>query len=166
MANISLSQDVHVVPVLAPVDAVATAQVTKYVDLKQVGSGQVEFAINFGVVTSTDSTGDVTITIEADDVNDTTTSDTSAAAIAFQYRLSAAVGTDALGALTDATSAGYALINTDDGKSVLVYVDPAVAAKRYVRAIITPTAETTVCLVGVTARFVPRYAQATPKSSS
>lgn len=166
MANFSLSQDVHKVPVLAPVDAVATAKLTSYVDLKQVGSGQVEFAIGFGVVTSTDSTGEVVITVEANDVNDTSSSDNNEGAIAFQYQLSAAVGTDSMGALTDATSAGYALINTDDNKSVFVYVDPAVAAKRYVRAVITPTAETTVCLVGATARFIPRYAQATPKSSS
>jgi hypothetical protein len=164
--KLNMAEEIQVVPVLARADIVATATATKFVNIAKVGSGQVEFAFNFDVVTSTDSTGEVVVTIEADDVNDTSSSDTSAAAIAFNYRLSAAVGTDSMGALTAATSAGYAFANTDDNKLLLVYVDPAVAAKKYIRGMITPTAETTVCGVGATARFVPRKAQASQNSSS
>ena len=164
--KLNMAEEIQFVPVLAPVDAVAAAKTTSYVNLAKVGMGQVEFEFNFGVVTSTDSTGEVVITIEANDVNDTSSSDNNEGAIAFNYRLSSAVGTDSMGALTAATSAGYALINTDDNKTVLVYVDPAVAAKKYVRGVITPTAETTVCLVGANARFIPRKAQASQASSS
>lgn len=164
--KLNLSEEVQTVPVLAPIDIVATATATKYVNLSKVGTGQVEFEISFGVVTSTDSTGEVVITLVANDVNDTSTSDNNENAIAFNYRLSAAVGTDTMGAIAAATSAGYALINTDDNKTVLAYVDPAVAAQKYVRAVITPTAETTVCLVSSTARFIPRKAQNAQSSSS
>lgn len=164
--KLNMAEEYHVVNVLAPVDAVATAKLTSYVNLAKVGSGQVEFEFNFGVVTSTDSTGEVVITIEANDVADTSSSDNNEGAIAFKYRLSGAVATDSMGALADATAAGYALINTNDNKTVLVYVDPAVAAKKYVRGVITPTAETTVCLVGANVRYVPRYAQATQESST
>lgn len=164
--KINFAEDIQVVPVLAPVDIVATATVTKYVNLGKLGTGQLEFSIPFGVVTSTDSTGEIIVTVEANDTNDTSTTDNNEGAIAFNYRLSSAVGTDSMGAITAATSTGVAVANTSDNCTLLIYVDPAVAAKKYVRAVITPTTETTVCLVGATARFVPRKAQASQNSSS
>ena len=131
-----------------------------------MGTGQVEFEFNFGVVTSTDSTGEVVITLVGNDVNDTSAGGNNEVAFAFNYRLSAAVGTDTMGAIAAATSAGYALINTDDNKTLLAYVDPAVVGQKYVRAVITPTAESTVCVVGANARFIPRKAQNVSPTSS
>lgn len=166
MAKLNLAEEVHVLPILAPADIVATATYTQFVKIANVGSGQLEIAVNFGAIASTDSTGEVVVTIEADDVNDTSSSDTSAAAIAFKYRLSAAVATDNMGAVTDAAAAGAAVGNATDNVTLLCYVDPAVAAKKYVRALITPTAEITSTIVSAQARFVPRYAQNdTPQST-
>jgi hypothetical protein len=164
--KLNMAEEIQVVPVLTPADIVATAAVTKYVNLSKVGMGQLEFEINFGAVASTDSTGEVVVTIEANDVNDTSTSDNNEGAIAFKYRLSGAIGTDTMGAMTDAEAAGTAVNNTNDNKTLLVYVDPAVAAKKYVRAVITPTAEISSTLVGAVARFIPRKAQSVHPSSS
>lgn len=164
--KLNFAEEVQPVTLLAPVDIVATATVTKWLNLSKVGAGQVEIEFPFGVFTSTDSTGEVVITIEADDVNDTSSSDTTAAAIAFNYRLSSAVGADSLGAITAATSSGVAIPQDGDNKTLYVYVDPAAAAKKYIRGVITPTAESTVTLVAAAARFIPRKAQNSLSSSS
>lgn len=164
--KLNMAEEIQVVPVLAPADVVATATPTKYVNLAKVGSGQVEFELLFGAIASTDSTGEVVITVEANDVNDTSSSDNNEGAITFNYRVSAAVGTDAMGALTAGAAAGASVINTLDNTAVLVYVDPAVAAKKYVRVMATPTAEITSTIFGAVARFVPRKAQASQSSSS
>ena len=164
--KINFAEEIQVMPLLAPIDIVANATATQYVKMSQIGSGQLEIELPFGVVTSTDSTGEVVITVEANDVNDTSSSDDNTNAIAFNYRLSAAVGTGTMGAITAATSAGASLINTNDNKMILIYVDPAVAAQKYVRAVLTPTSESTVDLVAAVARFVPRKAGNTQISST
>jgi hypothetical protein len=166
MPKLNMMEEVHFVNLLAPVDIVATATVSKYVSNAQIGNGQMEFEVQFGVVTSTDSTGEVIVTFVGNDVNDTTSSDNNEVAVAGNYRISGAVGTDTMGALTAFTSAGVAFAQADDGKTLLAYVDPAVLQQKYVRAVITPTTETTVCVVGVNARYVPRKAQASQASSS
>ena len=166
MPKLNMAEEIHFVNLLAPIDIVATATVSKYVSTVQNGTGQLEFEVQFGVITSTDSTGEVVVTFVGNDVNDTTSSDNNEVAVAGNYRLSGAVGTDTMGALTAFTSAGVTVANTDDGKAVLAYVDPAVLQQKYVRAVVTPTAETTVCIVGVNARYIPRKAQASQASSS
>jgi len=166
MAKLNMAEEIQVVPVLTVADIVATATPTRYINLSKVGMGQLEFEINFGAIASTDSTGEVVVTIEANDVNDTSTTDNNEGTITFNYRLSSAVGTDSMGALTAGAAAGAGVINTADNTTLLVYVDPAVAAKKYVRAVITPTAEITSTLVNAVARFIPRKAQASALSSS
>jgi len=166
MPKLNMAEEIQVVPVLTVADIVATATVTKYVNTGKVGSGQLEIEINFGAIASTDSTGEVVVTVEANDVNDTSSSDNNEGAIAGYYRLSAAVGTDTMGALTAFTSSGVAVINTSDNTTLLLYVDPAIAAKKFVRAVITPTAEITSTLVNAVARFIPRKAQASQSSST
>ena len=164
--KLNMLEEYHALPILAPADIVATATASQYVKIANVGTGQLEIAVAFGAIASTDSTGEVVVTIEANDANDTSSSDNNEGAIAFSYRLSAAVGTDNLGAVTAATSAGVAVSNATDNVTLFCYVDPAVAAKKYVRAVITPTSEITSTVVGATARFVPRYAQNdTPQST-
>lgn len=166
MPKLNMAEEIQVVNLLGPIDIVATATVSKYVHTGKVGSGQIEFELPFGVVTSTDSTGEVVVTFVGNDVNDTSTSDNNEVAVAGYYRLSSAVGTDAMGALTAFTSAGVTIPNTADNCTLLAYIDPAVLQQKYVRAVITPTSETTVCVVGVNARFIPRKAQASQNSSS
>jgi hypothetical protein len=148
-------------PLLAPQDIVATATATEYVKLARC-EGLIEIAVQFGAIASTDSTGEVVVTIEANATNDTSSSDDATAAIAFNYRLSAAVGTDSMGAITAATTAGASVVNTNDNKTLLCYVDPSAVAgtagQKYVRAVISPTAEVTSTIVCASARYIPRYA--------
>jgi len=166
MPKLNMAEEYHFTNLLAPIDIVATATVTQYVKTTAIGAGQLEFEVQFGVITSTDSTGEVVVTFVGNDVNDTTTSDNNEVAVAGYYRMSGAVATDTMGALASFAAAGVTVANTDDGKTLLAYVDPAVLQQKYVRAVVTPTAETTVCIVGVNARYVPRKAQASQASSS
>ncbi len=161
------AENEKVLPVLAPIDIVATATNTAYVDMKY-NTGLVEFEINFGVVTSTDSTGGICVTVEA---STSQASSDSGTAIAFNYRLSAAVATDTMGDITAATSAGATVLSSAlDNCSLLLFVDPsviqAVDTARYVRAVITPTTEETVTLVGGVCRFTPRFAGNSQPSST
>lgn len=151
------AEGLKVLPILGPIDIVATATATGYVDLDMVNWATL--LVQFGVVTSTDSTGEVVVTIEASTAG---TSNATEGQVVFSYRLSAAVATDNMGAITAATAAGGAVVaNTDDNKLVVIDVDPAVVAatadRRWIRAVITPTAETTVCIVGVTAVLEHRF---------
>lgn len=158
MSKINYAESFKVLPILSPADIVATATATQYLDL-DMSVGLVEIALHFGAVASTDSTGEVVVTIEASTAG---SSNATEAAITFNYRLSAAVATDTMGAITAATVSGVAVGQGDDNKVLLCYVDPSVVAqtadRRFIRAVITPTAEITSTLVGAVARFVPRYA--------
>jgi hypothetical protein len=169
MTKLNFAESFKVMPILGSKDIVATATVTNYVDLN-FAEGLVELEFNFGLITSTDSTGEVVVTIEASNVSDTTSSDLVEAAIAFQYRLSGAVGTDTMGAIASATTAGVAIVNTVDNATLLAYVDPSAVAQvsgaRYIRGVVTPTAEVVSTNVGAVARFIPRYAGNSQPSSS
>jgi hypothetical protein len=165
---INFAEMLKVVPLLGSKDIVATATNSNYVALKDV-AGMVELQACFGLITSTDSTGEAVVTIQASNVNDTSSTDLVEAAIAFQYRLSGAVGTDTLGAITSATTAGVAIGEAVDNATLLAYVEPSALANdgyKYVRMVVTPTSEATSTVVGVVARYVPRYAgNAIPSSS-
>lgn len=157
MAKLNFAEEVQSIGLLAPVDIAATATGSAYVNMKQIGSGQLEFDVFFGVVSSSDSSGEVTVTVESSTGGITTDTNT---AIAFNYRLSAAVGTDTLGAITAATASGVSTAVADlDNKRLLIYVDPAVVQDHSCRVNITPGGDSTVTLASVTARFIPRYAQ-------
>ena len=99
MSKLNFAEEYQVVPLLAPADIVATAAVTRYVKLGSIGRGQLEIEVNLGALTTTDSTGEVVVTVVGNDTNDTSTSDNNEVAAAFSYRLSGAVGTDAMGAI-------------------------------------------------------------------
>jgi hypothetical protein len=146
------SERAHVIPVLAPIDIIATDVTTDVVDAGEMTRGF--FVVNFGVVT-----GD-TCTIflyECDDIVPTNST-----AIAFNYRLSSAVGTDVMGAITAATAAaGYVAPATVDGKCVVVEVDPAAlsAGYPYVKLGLVTGASMSACLVSATFVAEPRNAQ-------
>lgn len=156
--GIRYGEGLKVLPILTPADIVATATYTSYIDLDQVNWAT--FFVSLGSVASTDSTGEVVITVEASTAG---TSNATEGAVAFSYRTSAAVDTDTMGAITAATAAaGAAIINTADNTVVIIDVDPAVVAasaatRRFVRLLITPTAEITATVVGAIAVLEHRY---------
>lgn len=164
----SYIENVKALNLLAPQDIVATATASAYINVSQA-AGTIEFQIPFGAIASTDSTGEVVVTIEASTAGSSNATET---AIAFKYRLSAAVATDTMGALTAATSAGVAVINTSDNTTLYCFVEPDQLAAlgsdfMYLRAVVTPTAEiTSTILGGVHARFLSRYGGASIPSST
>lgn len=153
------NENEKVLPILAVQDIAATATATSYVNVKNA-VGPIELVFHFGAITSTDSTGEAVVTIEASTAG---SSNATEQAIAFKYRKSAAVDTDSMGAITDATTVGAAMVSTDDNFVLSVFVDPnALAALgadfNFLRGVITPTTDVTATLVGVSARFTPSYA--------
>ena len=156
--GIRYAQGLKVLPILKPQDIVATATATSYVDLDEINWAT--FLVQFGNVASTDSTGECIVTVECSTGN---TSNATEAQIAFQYRLSAAVDTDTMGAITAATAAGGAAVGQgDDNKMLVIDLDPAAVAAnaatmRYVRVVITPTSEITATLVNAIFIGEPRY---------
>lgn len=143
--SIRFSEGLKIIPILIPADITENTTFTGYVDLHNVHWATI--ALHFGAITC-----DVpTVTLMASSAATTA----SAVAIAFKYRLGGVIGTDTMGAITAATSTGVALTASDDGKLLLMEGDPrAVAgesttvAYRYLRAVITPAAPITACVVG------------------
>lgn len=164
----SYAENYKVLNALAPQDIVATATASQYVNV-QDAAGTVEVMIPFGNIASTDSTGEVVVTLEASTAG---SSNATESTIAFKYRLSAAVATDTMGAITSAAATGVAVGQGDDNKNLYCYVEPSQLAAlgadyKYLRAVITPTAEITATVVGgVHFRFRDRYAMNVPVSST
>lgn len=156
--GIRYAEGVKILPVLTPADIVATATATAYIDLDQVNWAT--FLVSFGALTTTDSTGEIAITVEASTAG---TSNATEGNVAFSYRTSAAVATDTMGAITAATAAtGAVIANTADNAVVVIDVDPAVVAasaadRRFVRLVVTPTADLTATVVGAIAVLEHRY---------
>ena len=164
---LNFAEQIKVVPLLGSKDIVATATASNYVALKDV-AGLIELECNFGLITSTDSTGGVVVTVEASSAG---ASNATEAAIAFNYRLSGAVGTDTMGAIAAATATGVEILEAVDNVSLLIYVDPSAVTRvndqhTYLRLVVTPTSEATSTVVGAVARFIPRYAGNSIPSSS
>lgn len=166
MKELRFVEGLNVQPVLAPIDTAASAVATAYTDLKL--AEHLTYLVQFGNMTS-DSTDTATITLECSTAG---SSNATELALAYQYRLSGAIGTNSWGAITSATSAGAAFAaDSVDGKVVCIEVDPAAVANagadyRHVRLVVTPSAATAICIVGAQAFIEPRYAgNAIPSSS-
>lgn len=157
---------VKVLPLMAPVDLGATGTESAYIDLNMC-VGLVEFEVNTGLITDSDSTSGATIAVYASTAGSSSDTNT---AVTFRYRQSAAVGTDTMGALsTDSTS--LRILEAVDNVTTLIYVDPAVVAKevtdgRYLCVYIDADANVNACLASVVARYTPRYAGASMPSST
>ncbi len=165
MKSLRFQEDMKVYPILSPADITSTATNTQYIDLKYIHRGTL--ALHFGSMTS-DSTDTVTVTLQC---STATSSNATELALAFNYRLSSTLATDSMGAITAATTDGVALTAADDGKVLLVDVDPAAVANagtdyRYIRAVITPSSGVAACVVGAVAYLDIRYAQNAQPSSS
>lgn len=165
MHGIRFAEGMNIIPLLAPQDIVATATATEYVDLDLVN--WVTFLVPFGNIASTDSTGEVVVTVLCSTAA-TTASET---AMAFSYRLSGAAGANTMGAITAATSAGVGVGQGDDNKILVIDVDPAAVAavgtdKRFLHLVATPTSEVTATLLGALAVTEPRYPSNSPLVST
>ena len=115
------AEKLHIVPVYSPVTSTATI-LSQAVALKN--SQWVTFLINMGNMTS-DSTDVATVTVVSTTAvgNSTGASDV---ALPFVYRLSGVTGTNEdWGDITAATASGMTFNATDDGKSIIIDVDPA-----------------------------------------
>lgn len=140
MAKIRYAEGLKVLPVIAPQNMTSSAVSGTSVLLQD--AHWMTFIVQFGAFTS-DSTDVVVLTVESSTGSSTNSNDE---AIAFSYRLGAAVGTDSMGAITAATSDGATFgADSDANKIVIIDVDPAyVAAKdtdaAYLRVVATPSA--------------------------
>lgn len=156
MFGIRYAEGLKILPILGPVDAVATDKSTEYVDLKNMNWAT--FLCQFGSIT-TDVTDTITVTVEASTAQ---TSNAGEAAIAFKYRLSSAVATDSMGAITDATATGAVITGTDDNKLLIIDVDPAAVAfaedtDRWLRVVLTTSSGVGASLMSVIFVGEPRY---------
>ena len=150
------SELVHVIDVLAPVD---TAGATIETDIVDAGEAtRLQFIIQFGVIT-----GD-TVVITLEECDDITASNSTA--IGFNYRESAGVGTDTMGAITAVGAGGVTAAADDDGHSFLIDVDPAMLAAGYpyVRLVADPGGSASVCLLNAICIAIPRNAQSVTPS--
>lgn len=155
----------NIVPLKAPVDSAGTAYATPFVDLKN--ALHATFFYYAGVVTATSADQPVVITMEAA----TAAASGSEVAIAFKYRLSGATGANSWGAITDATATGVSFGTTDDGKMLMVDINPAalegaLADARFVRMVVGIDAGGTVTLNSAWAVLDPRYPQLTHLSAT
>lgn len=155
----------NIIPLIPPSDIVATATASPFVDLRTANG--VMFDVFFGSITTGTADSNITVTVEAS----TAAASGSEEAVAFKYRLSGAVGSNTLGALTNATASGVTIASTDDNKLLEVYINPdtlpsALADARFVRVVITPTADHTATNLSVTGRLDVRYSRASMLSAT
>jgi len=139
MAQFRFAETAKVMPVIAPVAFTTSAIESAYVNLLHIGHWA-EFHVAFGVMTS-DTSDTVTLTVEC---STAATSNATEVTLPFWYRLSAAVATDQMGAITSATTVGVAVTATDDAKMVIISVDPSIipahlATGQWLRLVATPT---------------------------
>lgn len=142
----------HIVPITAPIQKTATF-VTPHVAMKKFQS--VQFLVLLGAM----ATDDFVLTVTASAV----TAGSSATALAFNYRLTAAGGTDTLGARTAVAAAGLTLANaTYDNKVLIIDVDASELTedKPYVGLTFTDPGNAD-AVIGVVALLQPRYPQET-----
>lgn len=163
--GIRFAEGLKVLPIIAPVAFTTSVVESEYVHMD--GMHWATFLVEFGVMTS-DSTDTVTLTIEC---STAATSNATEVTLPFWYRLSSAVATDTMGAITTATTAGMAVTATDDAKMVIIDVDPAIIPAAltdgaWLRVVATPS--DAVASGVIASQFVgePRYPQNLIPSSS
>jgi hypothetical protein len=153
---IRFNESVHVVGGIAPLDITTT---TTYSDVVNAGKAHwIQFLLSFGAIT------DDTVVVTVEECTSAAAAGNTAAA--FSYRLSSAVGTDSLGAVTAATASGVTITASDDNKVLIVDVDPATLTNGYpyVRLAVDPGGSASACVVSCVILAEPRYAGATPVS--
>jgi hypothetical protein len=160
------AEKLQIVPLYYPQVSTATGGVeSASVALKNVQ--WLTFMVYWGAMTS-DSTDTMTIGVETSTAAGSTTS---AVAIPFTYRLSAAVGDDNWGDATTCAATGYSVNATQDGMTLLIDVDPASipaldSDALYANVFITPVNLVTNYAIGVHALIEPRYPQCENRSTT
>lgn len=155
----------NILPLLAPVDNVATETKTAFINLKNAQAAC--FLMGNGLLTSATATDMATISIEA-----ATALNAAETAIAFNYRKAGAVGANTWGDTATAAATGIELDPAaDDGKFVLIDVSPEWVQSQldgayYVRLSIGTAADMAAHLCSVTAFIKPRYSQDTMQSAT
>lgn len=141
----------HIVPITAPIQKTATF-VTPHVAMKKYESAQ------FLVLLGNLATDSFTLTVTASAV----TAGSTATALSFKYRKSAAAGTDTLGDLSAVVTELVLTHGTFDNMVIVVDVDGAelTADKPYVGLTFTDPGNAD-AVIGVVAVLKPRYPQAT-----
>jgi len=147
----NLDERTHIVPLIAPVDAAANAKTTGWVDMSKYN--QVQFVTFFGLA---DTVG--TIGLEQCATADTTTA--TETGLGFFYRLSGAVASDTMGAITHVASTDtLATAATDDSVIFTIEPDQLTDGYRFARLVFTPSGTSASCLVGIHAVLMgARYA--------
>ena len=112
MGKMNLAQDIHIVPIRATTQDTATF-VAPHVNMKQYE--KVEFIVHFGAIATDGFT--MTVTQSAATAGSTST------AIAARYRLTAAAGTDTMGATTTLASTGLDVVETGTYDLMTLIVD-------------------------------------------
>jgi hypothetical protein len=145
----------HVVPVLAPITYTDGTKVyTDVVNTKY--ANKIEFICMFGAMV-----GDVTV-VTVEECSNVTPSATTALA-SWKYRKSSAVGTDSMGSVASSSSTaatGITITNsTDDGKSIVISIDPAELTEDYpyVRVAFDPGASASSIPISAVCLIWPRY---------
>jgi len=158
MANkLRFAEGLKVLPILAPQNMTTTAVSSGEIYLRDIH--WVTFFVEFGAFTS-DSTDICTITIESSTSNSTAATDSTQA---FWYRLSSAVDTDSMGAVSTATTSGVEIgATSDDNKMLIIDVDPAAVINAdsdalYLRVVATPSADVAGLQIAAQAIGEPRY---------
>jgi len=158
MPKIRYAEGLSVLPVLAPIAFTTSAIDTELVDMNM--NHWVTFLCNFGAMTS-DSTDTVTVTVVCSSVETSATGDTLET---WSYRLSGAVETDSMGAITAGSTDGVVVTAEDDAKVLIIDVNADVipsssggSDRRFVGLVFTPSAEMASGTVGAIAVMEPRY---------
>ncbi len=163
MANQFIGYD-NIIPLLAPVDIAGSTNTGVYLDLRN--AQKASFLITFGAITSTTTTDEIVITIDA-----ATAEGGTEAQVDFRYRKSGIVGANTWGAVTTVAAATGLGMGADDSDAMTVWVevDPdALAASdyRYARVILTVSGGMEATLVAVLGIIEARYKQTTHISAT
>ena len=163
--GIRYAEKSQIVPLYAPA---ATTDDVESALVKMKNVQHLSFLVMWGVLAA--DTDFFTLTVKSADTNSTGSGDV---ALPFKYRLASAVATDSWGAITDATAAGVAVLGTQDGKGILIDVDPSIipaldANAENVYLDIASNAEDTYANAGfaIWAIIEPRYPQNANLSST
>jgi hypothetical protein len=167
MGKIRYAEGLKVLPVVTPANKTSATVESAFIDLKTVN--WITYVVHVGTSTGSASSDVLTFTVVSSTASTTNATQTN---IPFDYRLSAALGTDLLGAIVAAPAAGYEVLQSAFDDFVLVIdVDPAeiVALDTdalFVQLAITPSGSAANTL-GVIAYCEPRYpGNAIPSVSS
>ena len=157
MGKQNLAQNIHIVPLVAPAQYTST-QTSGHINMKLYE--KVEFIISVGAIAADNFTWTLT--------QSAATAGSSSTAIAANYRLTAAAGTDTMGATTALTTSGVAITNgTHENMLFIVDVDSSqltTASKPYVGITVTDAGSGD-AFFGIVALCWPKYPKETNDSA-